>query len=175
MKPSLSTDNQPSRNKASPDQALPDISPNNVDALEELSSEQLKALWIKHYRKPPPPRARKSLMVDCLAYRIQELAYGGLALSTRTKLKKIATDIRDGKQISLLTEIRIKVGTRLVREWGGQTHTVEAVDDGFLYRDKRYSNLSEIAGVITGSRWSGPLFFGIKKRKPASKGGANVE
>ena len=79
---------------------LPQISPDNVDALDELDGDQLKALWAKHYGKPPPPRARKSLMVDCLAYRIQEQAYGGLALSTRTRLKKIAIDIRDGKQIA---------------------------------------------------------------------------
>lgn len=145
----------------------PDISPNNLDALDDLSNEQLKALWVKLYRQPPPPRAQKSLMVDCLAYRVQELAYGGLALSTRTRLKKIAADIRDGKQIALLTERRIKPGTRFVREWGRETHTVEATESGFAYRGTHYTNLSQVAGVITGSKWSGPLFFGLRKRAKA--------
>ena len=147
----------------------PEITPDNLDALETLGVEQLKALWWKLYRSAPPPRARASLMIDCLAYRIQELAFGGLALSTRTRLRKIAADVRDGKQIALVTDLRIKSGTRLLREWGGETHVVEATDDGFAYRDQRYKNLSEIAGVITGSRWSGPLFFGVKKRKTAAK------
>ena len=141
------------------------ISPDNVDALDELDGNQLKALWAKHYGKPPPPRARKSLMVDCLAYRIQEQVFGGLALSTRTRLKKIALDIRDGKQIALITERRIKPGTRLIRSWGDETHTVETLEEGFVYRGQQYGNLSEVARVITGSRWSGPLFFGLKKRK----------
>ena len=154
---------------------IPEITPDNLDALETLNVEQLKALWIKLYRCAPPGRARASLMIDCLAYRIQELAFGGLALSTRTRLRKIAADIRDGKQIALVTELRIKAGTRLLREWGGVTHVVEATDDGFTYRDQRFKNLSEIAGVITGSRWSGPLFFGVKKRKSTAKAAARVD
>ena len=153
----------------------PDIVPKNLEALDTLDGEQLKALWWKLYRCAPPPRARSSLMIDCLAYRIQELAFGGLALSTRTRLRKVATDIRDGKQIALVNDLRIKAGTRLLREWGGVTHVVEATDDGFTYRDQRFKNLSEIAGVITGSRWSGPLFFGVKKRKSTAKAAARVD
>ncbi len=71
---------------------IPEITPHNLDALETLRVEQLKALWIKLYRCAPPRRARASLMIDCLAYRVQELAFGGLALSTRTRLRKIAAD-----------------------------------------------------------------------------------
>ena len=161
--------NKSIKHGVTPQAELPEISPNNVDALDELDVEQLKALWAKHYCKPPPARARKSLMVDCLAYRIQEQAFGGLALSTRTRLKKIAIDIRDGKQIALITERRIKPGTRLVRSWGDETHTVETLEEGFVYRGQQYGNLSEIARVITGSRWSGPLFFGLRKRKSETR------
>ena len=150
---------------------VPEIKPDNLDALEALDVEQLKMLWRKLYRCAPPPRARSSLMIDCLAYRVQELAFGGLALSTRTRLRKIAADIRDGKQIALLTERRIKPGTRLVREWGQETHTVEAVENGFEYRGTHYANLSQVAGVITGSKWSGPLFFGLRKRSNAAAEG----
>ena len=153
--------------------ALPEISPDNVDALEDLEIEQLKTLWRKHYGTTPPPQARKSLMVDCLAYRIQELAFGGLSLTNRKRLKKIAEDIRTGRQTALLTERRIKPGTRLVREWGTETHIVEALDEGFWYQGDRYATLSEIAGVITGSKWSGPLFFGLRRRGGEQAEGAN--
>jgi hypothetical protein len=98
-----------------------------------------------------------------LAYRIQEQAFGGLALSIRTRLKKLANDVAEGKKPDLLFRPTIKPGTRLIRSWGGQTHEVQALDDGFTYRGQQYSNLSEIARVITGSRRSGPLFFGLKR------------
>lgn len=128
-------------------QDLPDISPRNVDALEGLDVDQLKALWHKHYGTAPPPRARKSLMVDCLAYRIQELVYGGLSLTVRKRLRKIAEDIRAGRQTSLLTERRIKPGTRLVREWGSETHIVEALDEGFWYRSRSRASSRAPSGL----------------------------
>jgi hypothetical protein len=142
---------------------LPLIDPNNVETLNDLDGATLKALWVERFGCAPPLRARKSLLVDCLAYRIQEQAFGGLALSIRTRLKKLANDVAEGKKPDLLFRPTIKPGTRLIRSWGGQTHEVQVLDDGFTYRDRQYSNLSEIARVITGSRWSGPLFFGLKR------------
>lgn len=155
-----------------PTTAIPKIDPHHVDALNDLDSAALRALWIEHFGRPPPFRARKSLMVDCLAYRLQEQAFGGLALSTRSRLKKLATDVIDGKKPIVLFQSSIKPGTRLIRAWGGQTHEVQVIDSGFTYRDRRYTNLSEIARVITGSRWSGPLFFGIRKDQ-AGRGAGN--
>jgi hypothetical protein len=151
---------------------LPRIDPHNVDVLTTLDSTILRALWIEHFGRAPPFRARTSLLVDCLAYRIQEQAFGGLALATRTRLRKLATDVIDGKKPIVLFQSSIKPGTRLIRAWGGQTHEVQVIDRGFTYRDQRYTNLSEIARVITGSRWSGPLFFGIRKEK-AGRGAGN--
>lgn len=153
---------RPAKRKAAPT-ALPKITAHNVDALHDLDQCALRALWIEHFGRPPPGRARTSLLVDCLAYRIQEQALGGLALSTRTRLRKLAHDVIDGKKPALLFQSTIKPGTRLIRAWSGHTHEVQVIDDGFTYRDTRYSNLSEIARVITGSRWSGPRFFGILK------------
>jgi hypothetical protein len=148
--------------------ALPVIDPNNVEVLNDLDGATLKALWVERFGCAPPLRARKSLLVDCLSYRIQEQAFGGLALSIRTRLKKLANDVADGKKPDLLFRPTIKPGTRLIRSWGGQTHEVQVLDSSFTYRDRQYSNLSEIARVITGSRRSGPLFFGLKR-------GANQE
>jgi hypothetical protein len=150
----------------------PKIDAHHIDVLNDLDSAALRALWIEHFGRPPPFRARTSLLVDCLAYRIQEQAYGGLALATRTRLRKLATDVIDGKKPIVLFHSSIKPGTRLIRAWGGQTHEVQVIDSGFTYRDQRYTNLSEIARVITGSRWSGPLFFGIRKDQ-AGRGAGN--
>jgi hypothetical protein len=143
--------------------AIPEIDPSNIEQLNTLNNAILKALWLKHFRTQPPLRSRKSLLVDCLAYRIQEQAFGGLALSTRTRLKKLANDVAEGKKPDILFQPTIKPGTRLIRSWGGQTHEVQVLDRGFSYQNRQYSNLSEIARVITGSRWSGPLFFGLKR------------
>jgi hypothetical protein len=152
---------------------LPVIDPHNIESLNDLDGATLKALWVERFGCAPPLRARKSLLVDCLAYRIQEQAFGGLALSIRTRLKKLANDVAEGKKPDLLFRPTIKPGTRLIRSWGGQTHEVQVLDDGFTYRDRRYSNLSEIARVITGSRWSGPLFFGLKRGTNQERRDAN--
>lgn len=159
------------RARQTSDSSVPKIDPHHVDALTSLDNDALRALWIAHFGRPPPFRARTSLLVDCLAYRIQEQAFGGLALSTRSRLRKLATDVIDGKKPVLLFQPSIKPGTRLIRAWGGQTHEVQVIDNGFTYRDQRYTNLSEIARVITGSRWSGPLFFGIRRNKIAQEAG----
>ncbi|MGZ3237232.1 MAG: DUF2924 domain-containing protein [Burkholderiaceae bacterium] len=147
----------------------PKIDAHNVEALNDLDQPTLRALWVEHFDRPPPLRARASLLIDCLAYRIQEQAFGGLALSTRTRLRKLAIDVNEGKKPMVLFQPSIKPGTRLIRAWGGQTHEVQVTDDGFTYRDTCYTNLSEIARVITGSRWSGPRFFGILKPTDKSR------
>jgi hypothetical protein len=139
------------------------IASDNINDLTQLNNDALCSLWVTLFNNPPPARARKSLLIDCLAYRIQEQAHGGLALSTRTRLKKLASDVMEGKKPAVLFQTVIKPGTRLIRSWGGQTHEVYVVDDGFTYRDQRFTNLSEIARTITGSRWSGPRFFGLNK------------
>ena len=139
------------------------ITVSNINDLTNLGNDALCSLWVTLFNNPPPARARKSLLIDCLAYRIQEQAHGGLALSTRTRLKKLAADVMEGKKPAVLFQTVIKPGTRLIRSWGGQTHEVYVVDDGFTYREQRFTNLSEIARTITGSRWSGPRFFGLNK------------
>jgi hypothetical protein len=154
---------RPSKAKNAVISVLPVIDPNNIETLNDLDGATLKALWSERFGCAPPLRARKSLLVDCLAYRIQEQAFGGLALSIRTRLKKLANDVAEGKKPDLLFRPTIKPGTRLIRSWGGETHEVQVLEAGFTYRDRQYSNLSEIARVITGSRWSGPLFFGLKR------------
>jgi hypothetical protein len=93
---------------------------------------------------------------------MQENAVGGLRPSARRHLLRIARNAADGRQAQSYPSLSPKPGTLLVRDWGGVTHQVKVLEDGFLLRGKRYKSLSVVARVITGSRWSGPLFFGLK-------------
>jgi hypothetical protein len=134
-----------------------------LQELERLDRKGAEALLKQLYGRPLKVPSRLDFVRSILAYRLQENAYGGLKESTRKRLRAIAADIEADPTGDFLRVPRIKPGTRLVREWQGKIHNVTVVEDGFLYNAKRYKSLSEIARLITGTRWSGPLFFGLKK------------
>ena len=102
-------------------------------------------------------------MVPILAYRIQEREYGGLSHAARKRLKEIAQSVESRKRPAREASAQIDTGSRLIRSWHGEVHEVAVTDAGFEYRGRQYSSLSKIAGEITGTRWSGPLFFGTRK------------
>jgi hypothetical protein len=131
--------------------------------LPHLRTAKLRDLWQELFARPVHPKLRRDLMIPILAYRIQERVHGGLKPSTRKRLQKLAEELRQDPKAKLQLKQRIKAGTRLLREWQGERHTVTVVDAGFDYRNKQYKSLSEIARQITGARWSGPLFFGLKQ------------
>ena len=135
-----------------------------VAALPALSKAELLAIWAKNYNQAPPSTLRKDLMVPILAYRIQEREYGGLANTTRRRLREIAKYLPPGKLGQETGPSSPGEGTRLVRSWKGEVHEVYVSNGSFTYRGKEFSNLSQIAREITGTRWSGPLFFGTKER-----------
>ena len=134
-----------------------------LKTLPGLTGPALRALWKETFGRPHPGWVQKDFLVRALAYHFQEKAFGGLSATTRRRLLRYADEVEAKGTISGLDSPRLKPGTRLVRGWQGDTHVVTALERGFEYRDKRYSNLSEIARLITGTRWSGPAFFGIKK------------
>jgi hypothetical protein len=106
------------------------------------------------------------LLVQGIAYRLQEKALGGLKPATLRLLERIADDTAAGRPVSMPSEkSRMTTGTVLMREWHGKKHQVTVLEDGFLYRAKRFRSLSQIARLITGARWSGPLFFGLKSSR----------
>jgi DUF2924 family protein len=134
-----------------------------LDRLRELNPEELREQWQTLFGADPPPKLRSSLLVQAIAYRLQEKAFGGLKPATLRLLERIADDAAARRQAPTAPErIRVSAGTVLIREWHGTRHQVTALKDGFLYRAKRFHSLSRIARVITGSRWSGPLFFGLR-------------
>jgi hypothetical protein len=113
----------------------------------------------------PPKGFTKDIIARMIAYRIQEEAFGGLDKETVRLLDRLA----QGEKPSELNR-RLKAGTVLVREYLGERHTVTIVPDGFLWADKTYSSLSVIAQAITGTKWNGPRFFGLRMaREPKPK------
>jgi Protein of unknown function (DUF2924) len=139
-----------------------------IAQLRALSRQQLLNMWQKLYDRAAPPGIRRELLVPFLAYRMQEHAYGGLKSSARSELRRIARDLEKSTgSTRLILRPKIKAGTRLLREWRGQTHEVIATESGYEYCGVGYRSLSEIARKVTGTRWSGPAFFGLKNAKSA--------
>ncbi len=137
--------------------------------LRTLPRRQLLEMWQKHYQRNAPSGIRRELLIPFLAYRMQERAYGGLSSSALSELRRIARSLEKSPGSTRLTlKRKMKVGTRLLRGWRGQTHEVIAKQSGYEYRGVGFRSLSEIARKITGTRWSGPAFFGLKNVKPAS-------
>jgi len=139
-----------------------------ISALKSTPTADLKAQWRELFGTEPPPFNRRYLE-SRLAYRIQELAYGGLKPETVARLKALAEDLDGGdprKRRRVLD--RPIAGTRLIREWQGIEHTVTVRDDGFEYEGRPYQSLSAIARAITGTRWNGWVFFGLKNQRGAA-------
>jgi hypothetical protein len=133
--------------------------------LPKMPFDGLKERWRALYGTEPPAYSRQHL-VRRLAYRIQELAYGGLAEETKAKLEQIADehDQARAKKRGKRQTNTPPAGTRLVRQWRGQRHIVTVTHDGgYEYGGKRYKSLSCVAKVITGAHRSGPLFFGLQR------------
>jgi hypothetical protein len=135
-----------------------------ISALPALNKVQLLVLWHENFTKSPPPKLRKELMVPILAYRMQEKEHGGLSHSARKRLREIAKSINSEKRPQKELPPNSEKGTRLLRSWHGEIHEVIVTDIGYVYRGGAFSSLSKIAREITGTQWSGPLFFGTKKK-----------
>ena len=137
-----------------------------VAQLEALGLNELRARWRQLYETAPPPRFSRDLLRRAIAYRMQELVLGGFKPATRRLLQRVADEARARKPIKLAPKRKLEPGAILVREWKGTKHRVVILEGGVRFRDQRYRSLSEVARVITGNRWSGPLFFGLKGRAP---------
>ena len=133
--------------------------------LPALDRRELVEKWQSLYGSEPPAGISNKFLIRAIAHRLQEQVWGGLKPATRRFLEKAAQDNAPRQQI--LPTISIKPGTRLLREWHGVTYEVLIMENGVQCNGKRYRSLSEVARAITGTRWSGPLFFGLKKQEVA--------
>lgn len=134
--------------------------PYDVALLEDLSFGELKAAWGRHTSKPLP-RVSAGLLRLALAWELQASVSGGISRTTRQRLDQLAMD--------KTTTRPARPGMRLVREWNGTVHQVTIGEDGVIsWQGKEWRSLSEVARAITGTRWSGPAFFGLKQKKVAA-------
>lgn len=120
--------------------------------LETLSLQELRERWRAHGFGAPPRLRSPDLVRRCLAWLIQTKAYGGVPPALRRQLRGAGA-----------TGEGLEIGTRIAREWNGHRHEVEVVDGGYLYAGRTWSSLSPIAMEITGTRWNGPAFFGLRR------------
>jgi hypothetical protein len=136
-----------------------------IASLPALSKPELLTRWRERLKQHPPSHLNKPILVPLLAYRLQEQAYGGLKPAYKRRLRELAESFErnPNRAAKTASSSAIKPGTRLIRQWDGQTHQVTVAEEGFEYKGERYRSLSEIARMITGTRWSGPLFFGLKQ------------
>jgi hypothetical protein len=136
-----------------------------VASLKTLPIPQLKQQWRDFFESEPPPYNRRFLE-HRLAYRIQELAYGGLKPETLKRLRELGEQLDGGNPANRRRhhQDRPLAGTRLIREWQGVDHCATVRDDGYEYQGRPYKSLSAVARAITGTRWNGWLFFGLKNR-----------
>ena len=135
-------------------------------ALKTTPIPKLKEQWRELFGAEPPPYNRRFLE-NRLAYRIQELAYGGLKRETIERLNALAEDLDGGdpKRRRQRANDRPIAGTRLIREWQGVEHCVTVRDNDFEYQGRPYKSLSAIARAITRTRWNGLIFFGLKNHR----------
>jgi hypothetical protein len=138
-------------------------------ALKGLPTPDLKRRWRDLFDTEPPPYNRRFLE-SRLAYRIQELAHGGLKPETVARLGALAEDVAaaDPGKRHRMGKDRPIAGTRLIREWQGVEHCVTVSNEGYEYQGRPYKSLSAIARAITGTRWNGPLFFGLRNQRARS-------
>ncbi len=157
-------------------------SPNYAAAVEAEIAQlprrrmsELRSRWRELYRTNPPAAFGPDLFRRSIAHKLQERVYGGLSEATRREINRIIKTLPKNPKARAELPRRIKSGSVLVREWKGKSHRVTVSGNSFTYEGKDYSNLSELARKITGTRWNGPRFFGLRTipEGPADKSTSN--
>ena len=139
-----------------------------IPKLSKLSTaerNELLALWSATLDQPPPPRASRELLASALAWQLQERKFGGLQPATQRKLRLLARAQERKKPATPSPQppVNLRPGTAIIKRWRGAQHVVMVLADGFQHQGKVYGSLSQLAREITGTRWNGPAFFGLRK------------
>jgi hypothetical protein len=134
-----------------------------VSDLLTLDIVGLRGKWSALFVADPPSRLGRTLLIGAIAYRLQEKALGGLKPSAQRALDRVCDQPGDSGP-TRIAKTKVNAGTVLIREWRGVRHRVTVLDHDVVYRGRRYRSLSEVARAITGTHWSGPVFFGLRQR-----------
>ncbi len=140
-----------------------------IDALEHLSLDEIRCAWREKLKTAPPPLRARGVLLRLLTWNLQAERYGGLGPETQRRLKRLAREYASAPDRKLRTPIKLHVGSTLVREWKGVSHSVDVVDGGYVWNGKTHKTLSMIARAITKTNWSGPRFFGVEDVDPGDK------
>jgi Protein of unknown function (DUF2924) len=139
--------------------------------LSKLGIDELRERWKAMFGKAPSRAISRSFLTRAIAYRLQEKAFGGLKPSTRRALAELAHDGANESSLAVEPSLIVRRGAVLVREWRGINHKVSVLEKGFCFRGRHFRSLSEVARDITGTRWSGPLFFCLKRSQEENRDG----
>src|SRR5271156_2445500 len=140
-----------------------------LSRLPTLEIGELRQQWRALYRGEASPHLSRELLVRAVAHRMQEVALGDLRPQRQRQLRQIAQQFKQTGAANTPLRPELKPGTRLMREWQGRNYDVLVLDDGFSWQGTSYRSLSAVARKITGTAWSGPLFFGLKPNRPATR------
>jgi hypothetical protein len=155
------------------DPAVPDRESldNEIARLRGLDVGELRARWHTVFRRRAPPHLPRHLLFRLLAYRLQADQLGDLNADIRRVLDRVGSGSSEGidRLVAEFNRSRteLRPGTLLTREWDGHLQRVMVLADGFTWNGKTYRSLSKVAFAITGSRWNGPRFFGLRDRPPS--------
>ena len=144
----------------------------DLAALGTMTYAELHLAWRRHYRAVPPKKMSRDILELGIAWRIQECKLGGLGTAVKRQIAELARTMEAKSDLTKPRAISLKPGARLLRTWYGVTHEVLVVEDGFLWAGKTWRSLSAIAREITGTRWSGPRFFGLTNTNANAAGAA---
>jgi hypothetical protein len=144
------------RNRADTDALAAELA-----ALTRKTAAELRVEWRRLYRTHPPRKLSRDLLELGIAWKLQERVLGGLSAITKRQLAELARTLESKSDLAKARKVSLKPGARLVRAWDGETHEVLVTEDGFVWRGKTWGSLSLIAREMTGTRWSGPRFFGV--------------
>ena len=150
-----------------------DVSREALSRLPKLDIRELREEWRRLYKTDASSHLSRELLIRAVAYRMQEVALGGLRPEPQRQLRQIAVELKQTGEAKRFRP-QLKPGTRLMREWQGRTYEVVVLDDGFSWQGTRCNSLSAIARKITGTAWSGPLFFGLKQNRSASRASSHA-
>ncbi|MDX1485586.1 MAG: DUF2924 domain-containing protein [Alphaproteobacteria bacterium] len=140
----------------------------DLDTLSETPAPayaELKERFLELFEHPAPKQMSRTLLLRLIAHRIQENESYGPNTALKRRLRKLAKDLKVTGKVSAVPLKLPNPGTRFLREWQGETHTVSVTEGGFLHKGQTYQSLSAVAREITGTRWSGPAFFGLRDRR----------
>jgi hypothetical protein len=145
-----------------------------LSRLPTLDIGELRQQWRGLYKTQAPANLSRELLLRAVGYRMQEVAVGGLRPARQRQLRRMAQQFKQTGAANTPRHPEPKPGTRLIREWRGRTYEVLVLDDGFSWQGTSYRSLSAIARKITGTAWSGPLFFGLKPNRSATRRSSQV-